>query len=157
MRLSLGIVRELESRDASGFEYHMTFSAVLAWLLGGIFLTGCFAVGYFVLATRKIAAAAERAVPPAGTFIDIDGDRIHYVETGEGRPILFLHGLGGQLHHFRHPLFHRFGHGYRLIAVDRPGSGAKLPGEAIVHAAESPGLGVVEIEIRSEAPDRERH
>jgi hypothetical protein len=61
----------------------MTFSAVLAWLLGGISLTGCFAVGYFVLATRKIAAAAERAVPPVGTFIDIDGDRIHYVETGE--------------------------------------------------------------------------
>jgi pimeloyl-ACP methyl ester carboxylesterase len=27
------------------------------------------------------------------------------------------------LHHFRHPLFHRFGPGYRLIAVDRPGSG----------------------------------
>ncbi|WP_292533274.1 alpha/beta fold hydrolase, partial [Mesorhizobium sp.] len=48
---------------------------------------------------------------------------IHYVEAGEGRPIVFLHGLGAQLHHFRHTLFGRFGAGYRLIALDRPGSG----------------------------------
>ena len=33
------------------------------------------------------------------------------------------HGLGAQLHHFRHTLFGHFGPGYRLIALDRPGSG----------------------------------
>lgn len=78
---------------------------------------------YLVFLTQKIAREAERTVPASGKFITIDGNRLHYVEAGEGRPILFLHGLGGQLHHFRHPLFEAFGPGYRLIAVDRPGSG----------------------------------
>ncbi|MEI9403670.1 alpha/beta hydrolase [Mesorhizobium argentiipisi] len=34
-----------------------------------------------------------------------------------------MHGLGAQLHHFRRTLFGRFGPGYHLIALDRPGSG----------------------------------
>ena len=95
----------------------------------------------FVVAVRRPAAAGgiwspawfwrhggsprrpRRLVPANGKFVEIDGNRIHYVETGEGRPIVFVHGLGAQLHHFRHTLFDRFGPGYRLIALDRPGSG----------------------------------
>ena len=38
------------------------------------------------------------------------------------RCAIFVHGLGAQLLQFRHPLFDRLG-GYRLIALDRPGSG----------------------------------
>lgn len=75
-----------------------------------------------VIRTRRIAAEAERMVPPSGKFIDIDGNRIHYVEKGAGRPILFIHGLGAQLHQFRSTLFDKI-EGYRLIAIDRPGSG----------------------------------
>src|SRR5690606_13025001 len=52
--------------------------------------------------------------------------RIHYVERGEGRPIVMIHGLGGTLHHLRRPLMEAFGDGYRLIALDRPGSGYSL-------------------------------
>jgi pimeloyl-ACP methyl ester carboxylesterase len=101
----------------------MTFLTVLGWLAAALFLLAAFFVGYFVLVTRRIAADAERRVPASGKFIDVAGNRVHYVETGEGRPILFVHGLGGQLHHFRHPLFPAIGPGYRLIALDRPGSG----------------------------------
>jgi hypothetical protein len=36
-------------------------------------------------------------------FIEINGNRIHHVETGEGSPIVFLHGLGLQLHHLSLP------------------------------------------------------
>jgi pimeloyl-ACP methyl ester carboxylesterase len=96
---------------------------VILWLLAAAFLAACFGVGYFVLATRRIAANAERSIPPAGKFVTIGGDRIHYVEAGEGRPILFLHGLGGQLHHFRHTMFDRLAGDFRLIALDRAGSG----------------------------------
>jgi pimeloyl-ACP methyl ester carboxylesterase len=81
------------------------------------------AIGRPVLETRRLAAEAEKKCPPAGKFIAVDGNRIHYVETGEGRPIVFLHGLGAQLRHFSGPLFGIFGAGYRLIALDRPGSG----------------------------------
>ncbi len=100
--------------------------SVLSWLFGGLLLLAVIVVAGLVLATWWIAAKAERLVPANGKFIEIDGNRIHYVETGEGRPIVFLHGLGAQLHHFRHTLFDRFGPGYRLIALDRPGSGYSL-------------------------------
>jgi pimeloyl-ACP methyl ester carboxylesterase len=117
-------------------------ASVIGWIVSAVFLVAFVVVGYFVLATRLIAARAERQVPKAGKFVDIDGNRIHYVETGEGRPILFVHGLGGQLHHFRHPMFPLLP-GYRLISLDRPGSGysvraagatARLPEQAQVIA-----------------------
>lgn len=73
--------------------------------------------------TRRISSQAERLVPASGKFVKVGGNRIHYVETGAGKPILFIHGLGGHLHHLRHPLFDRFGEGYRLISLDRAGSG----------------------------------
>lgn len=80
-------------------------------------------VGYFLLRTRRIARRAERLVPPPGRFVEIDGNRVHYVEKGEGRPVLFVHGLGGTQFHFTWPLFDRLESEYRLIALDRPGSG----------------------------------
>ena len=79
--------------------------------------------GYLAWTTRRLARNAEKAVPPAGTFVTVGGDKIHYVERGEGQPILMIHGLGGSLHHLRRPLMESFGDGYRLIALDRAGSG----------------------------------
>lgn len=90
---------------------------VLLWLLAAIVVACLAVVGYFVFRTRRIVAWVERTMPPAGKFIDIKGNRIHYVDVGEGPPIVFLHGLGAQLHHFTHPLFKVFGPGYRLIAL----------------------------------------
>jgi len=97
--------------------------SIVSWLLGGLLAAAVLALLGLVVATRLIAAKAEKLVPACGKFVEIDGNRIHYVEEGEGRPIVFVHGLGAQLHHFRHTLFGRFGAGYRLIALDRPGSG----------------------------------
>ncbi|PBB94235.1 alpha/beta hydrolase [Mesorhizobium sp. WSM3864] len=97
--------------------------SILPWLIGGLLVAAAAVVLGFMLATWWIATKAESLVPACGKFIEIGGSRIHYVEAGEGRPIVFLHGLGAQLHHFRHTLFGRFRAGYRLIALDRPGSG----------------------------------
>ncbi len=96
---------------------------IAAWIAAALFLAGFLALGYFVLATRRLAADAERRVPAAGRFLHIDGNALHYVEAGQGPAILFLHGLGGQLHHLRQPLFQRLSKDFRVIAVDRPGSG----------------------------------
>ena len=38
--------------------------------------------------TRKV----EREHPPAGRFLDVDGVRLHYLEQGEGPPVVLLHG-----------------------------------------------------------------
>jgi pimeloyl-ACP methyl ester carboxylesterase len=97
--------------------------SIVLWLLAALSVAAVVAVARPVLATRRLAAEAEKKCPPTGKFIDIDGNRIHYVETGEGRPIVFLHGLGAQLYQFAGPLFGDFGPGYRLVALDRPGSG----------------------------------
>ncbi|OHV66635.1 esterase [Mesorhizobium sp. LCM 4577] len=97
--------------------------SIVLWLLAGLLAAAALAVLALLLATWRIAAKAEGLVPPCGKFIEIDGNRIHYLEEGEGRPIVFVHGLGAQLHHFRHTMFGRFGPGFRLIALDRPGSG----------------------------------
>ncbi|MGX8013833.1 alpha/beta fold hydrolase [Mesorhizobium sp. ORM8.1] len=97
--------------------------SIVSWLLGGLLALAVLVLVGLVVATWLIAAKAERLVPACGKFVEIDGNRIHYAEEGGGRPIVFVHGLGAQLHHFRHTLFGRFGSGYRLIALDRPGSG----------------------------------
>ena len=97
--------------------------SIVLWLFAGLLIAAALVVLALMLATWRIAAKAERLVPACGKFVEIDGNRIHYVEEGDGRPIVFLHGLGAQLHHFRHTVFGRFGPGYRLIALDRPGSG----------------------------------
>lgn len=103
---------------------------ILGWLAATLFLAACLVVGYFALVTRRLAAEAERKVPRAGPTIAIAGNGLHYVEAGRGRPVLFLHGLGGQLHHFRHTLFDRMSGDFRVVAVDRPGSGysTRAPG-----------------------------
>ncbi len=98
-------------------------TSIVLWLFAGLLVAAALVVLALMLATWRIAAKAERLVPACGKFVEVDGNRIHYVEEGDGRPIVFLHGLGAQLHHFRHTLFGRFGPGYRLIALDRPGSG----------------------------------
>lgn len=100
-----------------------TVSQMLLWLAMAALVAAVFIVGYLILLTRRIAAEAERAVPATGRFLELGKHRIHYVEQGQGRPILFIHGLGGQLHHFRHTLFAHLADDFRLVALDRPGSG----------------------------------
>ena len=113
--------------------------SILLWLVAILVAAAAAIIGWQVWKTQTIARRAERLVPARGQFVEIDGNRIHYVEEGEGRPILFVHGLGGTLHHLRHPLFGGKIPGYRLIAIDRPGAGwstraagasARLPEQA---------------------------
>ena len=47
------------------------------------------------LFTGYVARRVTRAFPPEGRFVDIGGDRIHYVEYGNGPPIVFVHGSRG--------------------------------------------------------------
>jgi 3-oxoadipate enol-lactonase len=51
---------------------------------------------------------------------------ITYLSAGEGRPILFLHGVGGAARQFASQLAH-FGRSRRAIAWDMPGYGGSVP------------------------------
>lgn len=70
------------------------------------------------------ARQAERDHPPTGKFIDIDGVRLHYVERGEGPPVVLLHGNTVTHADFiASGLMDRLAARHRVIAFDRPGFG----------------------------------
>ena len=52
--------------------------------------------GSAILVNRR-AAKAEREHPPKGSFVTTDGVRLHYLERGSGRPVVFLHGNGAMV------------------------------------------------------------
>jgi pimeloyl-ACP methyl ester carboxylesterase len=69
-------------------------------------------------------------VPPIGDFIEVDGARLHYLDRGEGSPIVMIHGLGGNLYHYTGTIFDDIASTSRAIAIDRPGCGySERPGE----------------------------
>jgi pimeloyl-ACP methyl ester carboxylesterase len=93
-------------------------------------------VGFSAGAARGI----ERIVPPQGGFLDLDGERLHVLDTGSGRPVVLIHGLGGQMGNFTHSLVGRLSADFRVVAFDRPGSGYSplapgAPGDLAAQAA----------------------
>jgi pimeloyl-ACP methyl ester carboxylesterase len=68
----------------------------------------------------------EKNMPPRGKFIDIDGVRLHYIDKGSGPVLLLIHGLAGQVLNFTHSLLGRLTRDFRVIILDRPGSGYSL-------------------------------
>jgi pimeloyl-ACP methyl ester carboxylesterase len=67
---------------------------------------------------------AERANPPLGRFMDVEGVRIHYLERGEGPPLVMLHGYGSMIQELRlSGLYELAARRYRVILLDRPGYG----------------------------------
>ena len=65
----------------------------------------------------------EQTYPPIGEFINIDGLRIHYLDAGEGQPIVLIHGASSTLQDFTASLFYPLAQQHRVIAFDRPGYG----------------------------------
>jgi pimeloyl-ACP methyl ester carboxylesterase len=86
--------------------------ALLAVSLGGL-----------VIFTAVTARRVEAALPPRGRFIEVAGARIHYLDKGSGPAIVILHGLGGQMGNFTYALLERLTDEFRVILMDRPGSG----------------------------------
>lgn len=56
-------------------------------------------------------------------WLDVDGTLINYAEIGEGKPVLFVHGLGGCWQNWLENMPHFAAAGYRAIALDLPGFG----------------------------------
>jgi pimeloyl-ACP methyl ester carboxylesterase len=79
------------------------------------------AAAFFV---RKRTQEAERDNPPAGRFIEVEGVRLHYIERGEGQPLVLLHGNGTMIQDFETSgLLDEAAKHYHVIAFDRPGYG----------------------------------
>ncbi len=94
----------------------MTALAIVLLVLA---ITVCGLAGFAAFTARQV----ERADPPRGRFLELDGCRIHYVDQGAGPPLFLIHGLGGQLGNFTYALVGRLAKDFRVVAVDRPGTG----------------------------------
>jgi pimeloyl-ACP methyl ester carboxylesterase len=92
---------------------------IIKGFLVGAFLVVAGLVGF----TGFMAWQAEREVPPDGRFIEIDGQRLHYLDQGAGPVILMIPGLASNVRHFSYALMGLLDKQFRVIAVDRPGSG----------------------------------
>ena len=92
--------------------------------LGAAALTAAAILGTTALVNARRARQAERNNPPAGHFLDIEGVGLHYLERGEGPPLVLLHGNGVMVQDFEiSGIIERLAQQYRVIAVDRPGFG----------------------------------
>jgi len=72
---------------------------------------------------RIHAARAETLFPPAGSFIEVEGVRLHYIRKGEGTPVVLLHGGVLRADDFARVMELAAARGYDAIAFDRPGYG----------------------------------
>src|SRR5690348_8847460 len=52
------------------------------------------------IANWHYAKKAQRDNPPRGRFIDVDGVHLHYVERGNGRPLVLFHGNDSMIQDF---------------------------------------------------------
>jgi pimeloyl-ACP methyl ester carboxylesterase len=98
------------------------------WIESHPYMTGLAAVAGVLavsaLANHQLAKRAERRNPPSGRFINVDGVRLHYIERGEGSPLVLLHGNGSMIEDFASSgLIDLAARRHRVIVFDRPGYG----------------------------------
>ncbi|WP_223816907.1 alpha/beta fold hydrolase [Pseudomonas lactis] len=91
------------------------------WVVAAGVLVGASAVlwGLSAWMTRRI----EATVPSNGRFVEVDGERFHYVEEGKGPPLVMIHGLMGSSRNLTYALSGQLREHFRVISLDRPGSG----------------------------------
>ena len=78
------------------------------------------------LATQAGVLAVQRAFPPQGRMVEVDGAVLHVVDIGprgSGVPIVMLHGASSNLEAMRRPLGDLLAKDHRVILIDRPGHG----------------------------------
>ena len=85
-----------------------------------------------------LAESSERAHPPIGEIVTVEGRRVHVSDTGpppgggpaEDRPpLVLLHGASTSLLDFEPSLVPALAEHHRLVSVDRPGHGYSQAGE----------------------------
>lgn len=90
---------------------------------GALAAAGAVLTGSALYNHRK-AKQAERDNPPLGRFLEVDGVRVHYLERGQGDPIVLVHGNGTMIEDWIvSGLFDELAKSRRVIAFDRPGFG----------------------------------
>lgn len=95
----------------------------MSTFLIGVMTATVLLIGGLMLFTAPTAFRVEKALPPQGRFIEIDGARIHYLDRGQGPAIVLVHGLGWQMRNFTQSLVDRLTDEFHVILMDRAGLG----------------------------------
>lgn len=98
----------------------------------GLVLSGSLVAGLglaVVTGRRAMAreAAANAQFPPSGSFVTIEGLRLHYEMAGSGPDLVMIHGASGSLRDLTFQLRDRLTDRFRVVVVDRPGLGHSDP------------------------------
>jgi pimeloyl-ACP methyl ester carboxylesterase len=91
-----------------------------------IVMSAVTALVLLALVTQAGIVAVQRAFPPQGRMIEVEGAVLHVVDIGPrdaGLPIVMLHGASSNLEVMRHPLGDLLARQHRVILIDRPGHG----------------------------------
>ena len=91
----------------------------------GLAAAGAIALAGAAFIVNRQATKAEKTYPPKGLFVTAAGVRLHYLERGQGRPVVFLHGNGMMVDDMliSGVLGAAADRTFRAIAIDRPGFG----------------------------------
>jgi pimeloyl-ACP methyl ester carboxylesterase len=100
------------------FDPHFLPSWIVVLLVIGAILAA------MAILNMVLAALAERRHPPTGSFMEVNGVRLHYSDRGTGRPVLLLHGnaVTGDDYNTSGVAEQLVG-SYRVLIFDRPGFG----------------------------------
>ena len=89
--------------------------------------------GSLLVLCAVIAACRAPQIPPdrrypAGSpfraqFLVVDGTQLRIIDTGQGAPVVFIHGFGASVYSWRKTLPAVLAAGYRVIAFDNRGFG----------------------------------
>lgn len=92
--------------------------------VGKTLTIGAVTFGALAVVNHLMARRAERKNPPKGSFLEIDGVRLHYTDRGEGSPVVLIHGnmVSGEDYNTS-GLAETLQESHRVIIFDRPGFG----------------------------------
>jgi pimeloyl-ACP methyl ester carboxylesterase len=110
---------------------------------GTLFAGSAAALAAMALWNIYQARKIEREHSPVGKYITAAGVRLHYIEKGEGRPVLLLHGnvVTADDYALSGLLDRAVRRQYRVVAFDRPGFGfSKRPLGALWSPAQQSDL-----------------
>src|SRR5258708_862581 len=90
--------------------------------LGGMLVGSAALLGGMALLAHRRGKRAEREHPPQGRFLDLEGTRLHYIERGDGPPVVFLHGNGAMIQDLESSgVLDLTAERHRVVAFDMPG------------------------------------
>lgn len=97
---------------------------ILAFALLSILLVFTGAWYWHLVRLSRLGAIGPKwsALIPDSCFIEVDGLRVHYVQSGQGPELVLLHGIGASIYIWRFLIPLLSSH-FRVTALDLPGFG----------------------------------